>query len=239
MAQQVAEAQAVQERRLKMSYEEYLAWEDEGAHGEWVDGEVIVFMPPTVLHQRIVGFLYYLLSSYLQFFDLGEVLAAPVEMHIVPGGSSREPDLLFVARKHLDRLTHERLVGPADLVVEVVSDSSVSRDRAEKFYEYQEAGVREYWIIDPRPGKERVDFFRLTAQGKYLPVLPDADGRYHALTLPGFWLDPAWLWQEPLPNTMTILQTIAPQVLRVELPTTGQEAGAEDGEVGSPPARQP
>jgi Uma2 family endonuclease len=205
-----AQAQPVQERRLKMSYDEYLAWEDEGAHGEWVDGEVIVFMPPTILHQLLSGFLYTLLSSYARRLNLGLVIAAPVEMQLFPGRLSREPDLLFVAREHLDRLTPERLVGPADLAVEIISDSSVARDRAEKFYEYEEAGVPEYWIIDPRPGRQRVDFYRLTAQGKYQAVLPDADGRYHAAALPGFWLDPAWLWQEPLPDPLDVLASVAP-----------------------------
>ncbi len=223
-----AQAQPVQEQRLKMTYEEYLAWEDEGAHGEWVDGEVIVFMPPTLLHQRLSGFLSTLLSTYARHLDLGLVLAAPVEMQLFPGRSSREPDLLFVARQHLERLTPERLVGPADLVVEIVSDSSVGRDRSDKFYEYQEAGVPEYLIIDPRPGKERVDFFRLTTEGKYLAILPDTEGHYHSLVLPGFWFDPEWLWQEPLPNTMAILATIAPQALR------GALAAVESGR----PARQ-
>ena len=49
-----------------------------------------------------------------------------------------------MAREHLERLTEARLSGPADLVVEVVSDDSVARDRADKFYEYQAAGITEY-----------------------------------------------------------------------------------------------
>ena len=118
-----------------------------------------------------------------------------------------------------------RLVGPADLVIEIVSDSSAARDRVDKFYEYERAGVREYWIFDPRTDKERVDFYRLTAQGKYQAVLPDADGRYHAAVLPGFWLHPDWLWQDPPPNAMVTLAAIAPQALRVTLTPTGPERG--------------
>jgi Uma2 family endonuclease len=60
-------------------------------------------------------------------------------MRATPDGPARQPDLLFVAREHLDRLTETRLSGPADFVVEVVSDDSVARDRADKFYEYQAA----------------------------------------------------------------------------------------------------
>ena len=218
MAQQVA-----QEQRLKMTYEEFLEWSDEDTHAEWVAGEVIVFMPPKRVHQRILNFLSALLTTYARFFGLGEVLEAPFEMRLGRGKPSREPDLLFVAREHRDRLTEERLDGPADLVIELVSDSSVARDYEEKFREYEAAGVREYWICDPRPGKQQTSFYQLTAEGKYQAVPPDADGRYHALVLPGFWLDPAWLWEEPLPDPLTTLATIAPQALRGAL--TAAESG--------------
>lgn len=198
------------ERRLPMTYEAFLAWADEDTHAEWVDGEVIVFMPPVYRHQAIISFLCQLLGLFVEAGDLGVVLVAPFEMRARPGGSAREPDLLFVARPHLDRLTPERLVGPADLVVEVISDSSVGRDREEKFREYAAAGVPEYWLFDPRPGQQQADFYRLTAAGTYEPVRADADGCYHASVVPGFWLDPNWLWQEPLPKVAPLLAALLP-----------------------------
>jgi Uma2 family endonuclease len=191
-----------------MSYEDYLAQVDEDAHAEWVDGEVTVFMPPKTKHQYIIGFLHYLLLSYVNLFKLGTVLMAPYEMRLRWGessGSSREPDILFVAQEHSERLTEDRLEGPADLVIEIVSSSSLRRDRADKFYEYQEAGVREYIIIDPRPGKERIDWYVLLPDGKYQAVLPDEAGWYAAQVLPGFRLDAGWLWQEPLPDPLAVL----------------------------------
>ena len=216
MAHHILETPPAQEQRLKMSYEEFLAWADD-IHAEWVNGEVIAFMPPNTIHQRITGFLFNLLSMYTHFFNLGEVIAAPFEMRVFPGRSSREPDLIFVAREHLARLAAERLEGPADLAIELISDSSVARDRHDKFDEYQEAGVGEYWIIDPRPGKERADFYQLTTEGEYQAVLPDADGRYHSLVVPGFWLNPDWMWQDPLPNPLVLLGTVAPQILQQAL----------------------
>ena len=227
-----------QERRLPMSYEEYLAWEDEGRHGEWVDGEVIVFMPPTDKHQAIVIFLTTLVSNFVDLFGLGVVRGAPYEMRIRFGGPSRQPDLLVVSRDHLERLTTRGLAGPADLVVEIVSPDSVRRDRVDKFNEYQEAGVREYWLVDSRPGHEQARFYHLMADGKYQEVLLDADGRYHSAVLPGFWLRPDWLWQDPLPNVMTTLATIAPEAVRIEVPGSGpgqrDAQGATDG-MGAPP----
>jgi Uma2 family endonuclease len=63
-------------------------------------------------------------------------------------GTIREPDILFVAREHSDCID-ERVYGPPDLVVEVLSPSTRRTDRHEKFYEYAQAGVGEYWMVDP------------------------------------------------------------------------------------------
>jgi Uma2 family endonuclease len=202
------------ERRIKMSYEEYLAWPNEGNLTEWVDGEVVIFMPPKDLHQTMVGFIYRLIAQFVDLLKLGSVRIAPLEMRVHPAANAREPDVLFIAGQHIERLTAERLAGPADLAIEVISDDSIHRDRVDKFYEYQEGGVREYWIIDPRPGKERVDCYWLTLQGRYQAILPDDDGRYHSTVLPDFWFHPDWLWQEPKPDPLLTLAEIAPQALR-------------------------
>ncbi len=63
-------------------------------------------------------------------------------------GKIREPDILFVAREHSDRIG-EQAYGPPDLVVEVLSPGTRRTDRLEKMVEYARAGVREYWIVDP------------------------------------------------------------------------------------------
>ncbi len=197
--------------RLRMSYEEFLAYVDEDMHAEWVDGEVIVFMPPKTRHQLITGFLYKLLGFFASFFRLGEVLNAPFEMKLTPHGPSREPDILFVAKEHRNRLTEERLEGAADLVVEVVSGDSVTRDRVRKFTEYQAAGVREYWLIDSRPGHEQADFYVRDEQSKFRAVPIGEEGIYRSTVLPGFWLRVDWLWAEELPDPLfTFAEIVGP-----------------------------
>lgn len=196
-------------QRLEMTYEEFLAWADEDVHAEWVDGEVIIHMPPKDRHQNVVGFLHILLRLFVDFFDLGEVRTAPFEMKLSADGPAREPDLLFVAQEDLQRLTEDRLMGPADLVVEVISDDSVTRDRATKFYEYQAAGVREYWIIDPRPGKERADFWILDDQGRYRPIPVGDDEVYRSTIISNFWLRVDWLWADKLPDPQLTFAEIA------------------------------
>jgi len=55
--------------------------------------------------------------------------------------------------------------------------------------------VREYWLIDPRPRKERADFYWLNESGEYQLLGTEDDERVESRVLPGFWLKPAWLWQ--------------------------------------------
>ncbi|HHH42233.1 MAG TPA: Uma2 family endonuclease [Chloroflexi bacterium] len=180
-----------QERR--MSYEAFLEWADEDTLAEWVDGKVITYSPASKRHQEIADFLLVLTRLFVEHRDLGVVLSAPFQMKLSRSG--REPDLIFVAKDHLDRLKTTYLDGPADLAVEIVSPESVGRDRGEKFYEYEEAGIPEYWLIDPLT--ERAEFYRLDDRGRYRLVPPDAEGVYRSAVLPGFWLKVAWLWHPP------------------------------------------
>ncbi|MCS6841107.1 MAG: Uma2 family endonuclease [Roseiflexus sp.] len=191
---------------LRMTYAEWLAWDHAGL-SEWVNGEVIIHMPTTEEHQRVVDFLSQLLGLFVRAPRLGIVRGAPFAMRALPDGPGREPDLFFLAEEHKERLTRHELAGPADLVIEVISDDSVALDRDEKFYEYQAAGVREYWIIDPRPGRLRADFYVLDARGRYRAVPPDDNNIYRSTVLPGFWLDVEWLWR-PDPNPLAALGRI-------------------------------
>lgn len=199
---------------LRMSYEEWLAWNHEDLRSEWVDGEVIVLMSNSVRHGQIMVFLVSLLSQYVRFFGLGEVFAETLEMKLA--ASARLPDVLFVARRNLGRLDDQRLQGPADLAVEIVSPDSVARDRDQKRREYGADGVLEYWLFDPRSPAPTADFLRLI-DGVYRSVPTDPDGRYHSIAVPGFWFRPDWLAQDPLPDVLTCLAEMAPEVLNAAL----------------------
>jgi len=187
----------------KMTYEEFLAWADEDTLAEWVDGEVVMYSPASDRHQDMARFLTAVLSIYVETYGLGVIRPAPFQMKLERG---REPDLLFVAREHLNRLKETYLDGPADLAVEIVSPESAGRDRGEKFYEYEQAGIPEYWLIDPQT--ERAEFYQLTAGGQYRLVLPDAEGIYRAAVLPDLWLRVAWLWQTPLPLVLDVVREL-------------------------------
>jgi Uma2 family endonuclease len=175
-----------------MSYEEFLAWADEDTLAEWVDGEVVMYSPASDEHQNLVGFLEALLRLYVEERDLGIVRSAPFQVKLERG---REPDLVFLAKAHLERLQENRIEGAADLVVEVISPESVGRDRGEKFYEYEAGGVSEYWLIDPL--RKWAEFYRRSELGLYEPAFSGRTGVYHSEVVPGFWLRVEWLWQPP------------------------------------------
>jgi Uma2 family endonuclease len=173
-----------------------------------------------------------LLTLFAEFFKRGRVLVAPVEMKVSPTSNAREPDILFVARENLGIIDDKRLNGPADLIIEIVSPESIYRDRDRKFQEYQSAGVKEYWMVDPRPGIERAQFWVLNATGDYEPVHSDEDDIYHSTVLAGFWLDTGWLWQEELPEPLSAFAQIAgfpPEMIAMlrQLATRGPLSGKE------------
>jgi Uma2 family endonuclease len=178
-----------------ISFEDFLATVDEGTHAEWVDGEVVPMTPPTEEHARISFFVARVISEFVEWNDLGgRVFHAEVEMKLER--SSRQPDVLYVSAENPAEYRKIFLDGPGDLAVEVVSPDSRVRDRKDKFREYEKAGVREYWIIDPV--QQRAEVYHLSAAGTYEPVPMGDPPRLRSRVLPGLWIDPAWLWAEKM-----------------------------------------
>jgi Uma2 family endonuclease len=192
-----------------ISYVEYLSLAGEARITEWVDGEVISYMPPFYKHQDIIAFLATLIREFSALLHLGEIIIAPFEVKLWPDGPSREPDLLFISEANRANRTEKRYEGAPDLVVEVVSADSVRRDRVDKFQEYEQAGVQEYWIIDARPNRQQADFYERDDTGLFVPAELDQNGIFRSAVLPGFWLDVNWFWQEPVPNPQLLLAQIA------------------------------
>ena len=164
-----------------------------GERYEWEDGSLIEMAPPpSPEHGRYILFLAEILDAYTQHHDLGVVYPDGLALHL--GETVRVPDVAFLKNASLGRIKPTHCEGGADLVVEIVSPESQARDRGAKFYEYEKAGVEEYWIVDPL--RRLAEFYRL-AGGFYGLVLPDAEGRVRSSALPGFALRVAWLWDRP------------------------------------------
>jgi Uma2 family endonuclease len=189
-----------------MRFDEYLTWLDTDTYAEWEDGKVVMMSPASMRHVLISSFLVALLAEYVLRYQLGTVLSAPFQMMLRDLRRSREPDVLFVAGANQHRLRDTYLDGPADFVIEIVSPESVTRDRITKFQEYAQAGIPEYWIVDPLI-RSMVGYQLFN--GAYAPIEPENDGRLYSAVLPGFWILSDWLWQEPLPSVVTTLEIIA------------------------------
>lgn len=188
----------------KVTWEEFLAQVDEDTWAEWVNGEVVVMSPASYRHQALIGFLGALMRHWAEAFQAGVVLTEPFLVRLPKPLSARSPDILFVATEHLPWLQAHYLDGPPDIVVEIISPESRGRDRGEKFYEYEQAGVREYWLIDP--DRQQAEFYRLGEAGIYRLVALGEGGEFRSQVLPGFWLKVDWLWETPLPSLMDVLK---------------------------------
>lgn len=169
---------------------------------EWVRGYVIKMTPVSLRHKRLTQYLDRLLAAYFAQRPIGEVLGEPYVLKLTD--SRREPDLVVVLHTGQATLTETAVVGPADICIEIISPESVARDYGEKFAEYEAAGVREYWTIDPQ--RELARFHRLNQV--YTDVALDADGAYRTPLLPGLALPVATLWQDPLPNIEATLAMV-------------------------------
>lgn len=126
---------------------DYFALPETNRLVELSEEELIMPPHPTHTHQLIVFELATRMKAFVQKQNLGLVQIGPLPARLWPG-KIREPDILFVANEHSDRIA-EQAYGPPDLTVEVLSPSTRRTDRLEKMVEYARAGVGEYWIVDP------------------------------------------------------------------------------------------
>jgi Uma2 family endonuclease len=117
------------------------------------EGTLVMSPAPSFCHQKVVLRFYKALDAWVLAHGLGEVVVAPIDM-LLSEHQTNQPDVAFIARDRL-KIIQDAIVGPADLVAEVLSLGSRTRDRIEKRDLYEQHGVKEYWIIDPE--SESVD----------------------------------------------------------------------------------
>ena len=151
--------------------------------------------PVTSDHQDVVGFLLCGIATFVEEHHLGTVRHRPFQMKTRPALPGRAPDIMFVGNRKRRRLHRYFLSGPADLVIEVADRGSRASDRGDKFFEYEQGGVPEYWFIEPE--RKAAEFYRITANGRYDTIKVSDDGIFRSRALEGFWLRVNWLWKRP------------------------------------------
>ncbi len=186
-----------------MSEEDFLAWATANeVRAEWVEGEVIMMAPALHEHQDLIGWLYMLLKLYVERRDLGVVSFDVWTRLRKPRRQLRAPDIIFVAKERQDIVSGGPIKGPPDLIMEIVSADSEARDWREKFQDYQGAGVREYWVLDPASNAQEA--YSLSADGTYKRI-EIVDGKINSIVVPGFFVKPEWVWRTPRPSVLDLL----------------------------------
>lgn len=140
-------AAALETRNKRWTYDEYFKL-DEDQRYEILNGELLMAPSPDTWHQSWVGSLYRILDTHTRGQNLGKVFLAPLDV-VLDAENSVQPDLVFISAGNLPSVQRRAIFGVPDLLVEVVSPSSVRRDRYTKKELYARFGVKEYWIADP------------------------------------------------------------------------------------------
>jgi len=146
------------------SYADYLRLPDDGRRYEIIEGVLYVANAPCYEHQYTVGEVAFALRLVVKQHQSGVVLEAPFEVHLAEKTKAVQPDVLFIRTENQPAVGTQVFEGVPDLVVEVISPSSIRLDRTVKFDAYERAGVPEYWIVDPKA--RLVEVYTL-ARGEY------------------------------------------------------------------------
>lgn len=155
-------ATVLEKQAKRWTYEEYYQLDDDQRH-EIIDGNLLMAPALDMWHQAWSRDLTLLIATHAKSQKLGKVFVAPFDVVLDPKNTV-QPDLIFVATANLGIIQQRAIFGTPDLLIELISPSSVRRDRYDKKDLYARFGVKEYWIGDPA--------------NKSLEILTLKEGRY-------------------------------------------------------------
>ena len=135
--------------RVKLTYDDFLLFPDDGLRHELIDGEHYVTASPNMKHQRVSGNLHFLIRAWLERHPVGQLFYAPFDV-VFTRYDVVEPDLLYMSHTRAQAvLTAANVQGVPELVIEISSPSTRTRDETIKRRLYEREGVSEYWVVDP------------------------------------------------------------------------------------------
>ncbi len=168
--------------------------DDDTDQYELLDGEIVKKKAPAPRHQFILSELNDQIKSYVKANQLGRVVFAPIDVFL-DEFTAPQPDLVFVATDKLGLITNDGIMGAPTMVVEIISPTSVYRDRVTKKNLYERFGIQEYWLVDPADAY--IEIFTL-ANGRYelLSAASVQEGMLISNALPSLTLDLTGLFAE-------------------------------------------
>ena len=153
---------------------------------ELINGEIVKKSAPSPKHQKASGKLFRVLSAFVEQKQLGEVLYAPLDVFLGEY-NSLQPDLLFVAKAREEIITDNGVEGAPDLIIGILSPSTMKNDRGDKMKIYRQHQVREYWIVDPK--NQSIEVYQLQNNEYDLASFAVEEGEITSQVLEGFSLN--------------------------------------------------
>jgi len=132
--------------KKKLTYNDYAA-NDDGKRYELINGELIMVPAPSTFHQRSHRDFNRIIDYFVMKNSLGEILYAPTDV-ILDDDNVVQPDLMFISNDNICNILGNGYNGAPDLVLEILSPSSIIMDRNIKKELYEKHGVKEYWLVD-------------------------------------------------------------------------------------------
>lgn len=153
---------------VKLTYDDFVRFPDDGQRHELIDGAHYVTPSPNTRHQRISGNLHLLIGNWLDVHRIGQIFYAPYDI-VLSNIDVVEPDLVYLSNERAARvLTPLHAKGVPELVIEIASKGTRKRDATIKLRLYERVGVTEYWVVEPDGDVVRV--YRLAGDRFDRPV---------------------------------------------------------------------
>ena len=185
------------------TFEDFTALVHDGQKADLINGVIYMASPESVEHNDLVSWFDGVLRVFLEDRRLGRVTVNRVAYRLTERDAP-EPDIAIVRAERQAIMKSGHVAGAPDLAIEIVSPDSIHRDYEEKRRQYDEAGVKEYWIIDPLDCSAT---FMVRGPSGLVGVHIE-NNIFRSQAVPGFWIDVRWLWERPLPFVLPTIQTI-------------------------------
>lgn len=151
---------------------------------ELLNGIIVRKSAPHIIHQRVLRKLVRRFEDFVLQSQIGEVFFAPVDV-VLSDENAPQPDLIYISQANAAIIDEEEGIvnGVPDLVVEIISPSSIKRDRIEKMAIYEQFKIKEYWLVDPN--NQSIEIYILKDNKYALHAFADATEKVQSVVLEG------------------------------------------------------
>lgn len=161
----------------------------EGAPYQLIGGQLIMTPSPIPYHQEVLRKLGFKILVFLEKKELGHLYYAPLDVYF-SDSDVYQPDILFIQKEREEIIGQTKINGAPDMVIEILSPSTAYYDLRNKFRTYEQADVKEYWIVDP--GHKRIEVYENKDKKFNIHMEAEGEGKISSKVLEGFGIK---LWE--------------------------------------------